>query len=147
LFIVGCASTQATRKARYLSYEYDDQVQKNIYVISLIDARTDKETDTQEPLANKNILSYFILNPLKQKGYAPKFLGIDTSECGSLAWVNNISEISCLDNDALDSGELFLLISIDRYSAPKGMGVVGETKVTGTLYTKSLNSFIWKDSI
>lgn len=147
LFFCGCTSIQATRKAQYLSDKYDVEVQKSIFVISLIDARPDKEKDLKELLSNKVMWSECVLNPLKRKGYAPQFLDADTSMCGSLAGINNTIEMVCLDNKILEGGDLFLLTSIDQYSPPAGMGVNGKTKVTGVLYSRIADSFIWKDSI
>ncbi len=147
LFIFGCASTQATRKAQYLSENYADQTQKNIYVLSVIDARIDKTKDMQELLSNKNVRSYFISNVLSGKGYKSQLIDIDTGKCGSLKEVSNISEMTCLDSKTFQNGDAFLFISIDEYVAPGAMHVVGKTKVTGVFYSKSSNSFIWKDSI
>ncbi len=148
LFFCGCASIQATRKAQYLSDKYDGQVQKNLFVISLIDARPDKDKDLKELFSNKVMWSECVLTPLKRKGYAPQFLDIDTSLCGSLGGINNINELVCLDNKIFESGDLFLLTSIDQYRPPTtGMSVNGETKVTGVLYSRSKDSFIWKDSL
>lgn len=143
----GCAAPRASREAQYLSSEYDIQVQKNIIVVSLIDARPNKEGDTQKLLSNKPSLDQFILNPLKVKKYNPKFLSLDTSACGSLRGVNDISEVSCFENRLPKNGDLFLLISIDQFIPPKGAGIIGETKLTGILYSKSINSFIWKDTV
>lgn len=147
LLVVGCASTQATRKAQYLSDNYNDQVQKSIAIVSLIDARPDKTKDTQELLSNKNVRSYFISNPLARKGYTPQLLDTDTTKCGSLFGIYNIDETACLDNEMFKKGDMFLIVSIDKYTAPQGMQVAGNTKVTGVLYSKSSNSFVWKDSV
>ena len=147
LLAVGCALTQATRKAQYLSDNYSDQVQKSITIVSLIDARPDKTKDTQELLSNKNLLSYFISNPLAGKGYKPLFLDTDTSKCGSLFGVDNIDEIVCLNNEVFKNADTLLIVSIDKYIAPQGMRIAGNTKVTGVLYSKSSNSLVWKDSV
>ena len=53
--VSGCASTQDIRKAQYLSDDYGAQDQKKIAVVSLIDARTDKEKDIQNLLLNRVI--------------------------------------------------------------------------------------------
>lgn len=147
LFLSGCAAPRASREAMYLSNEYDAQVQKNIIVVSVIDARPDKNGDTQKLLSNRPSLDQFVLNPLRVKKYNPKFLSLDTSVCGSLVGTNNISEVPCIENKLPENGDLFLLISIDQFIPPKGAGIIGETKITGVLYSKSSDSFLWKDTI
>lgn len=146
-FLTGCGTVQATRKADFVSDAYSSEAQKNILVISLIDARPDKQKDMQEFMSNKNVLPEFVFNPLKRKGYAPKLLRIDTSTCGSLVEVKGVEELPCLDQAVLEKGDLFMLISIDAFTPPqKAAGVVGVTRLTGAIYSKSSNSFIWKDS-
>ena len=148
VFLCGCASMQATRKAQYLSDQYEEQVKKDIFVISLIDARPNKAKDLKDLLSNKVIWSECVLNPLKRKGYAPRFIDADTSQCVSLDKINNINEMVCFDGKIFESGDLFLLTSIDQYSPPTtGMSINGKTKVTGVLYSRSKASFIWKDSV
>lgn len=147
LLISGCATPQATRQAQFLSDSYNEQVEKDIFVISLIDARADKEKDLQELLSNKPTFDFFVMNPLKAKGYIPKFIKVDTSSFNSLSAINQISEITSLDKKIFENGNLFLFISIDQYTAPQGMRVAGNTKVTGALYSKSADAFIWKDAI
>ena len=101
----------------------------------------------QKLLSNKIMVSEHILNPLKRKGYAPQFINVDTSACGSLAEINTINEMRhCLDTDLFNSGSLFLLMSIDQYVPPKGVNVNGYTKVTGVIYSCDTDYFIWKDS-
>lgn len=144
----GCASMQVTRKPLYISEDFKGQLQKNIMVVSLIDARIDKGKDLQKFLSNKIMISEHVLNPLRRKGYSPQFISVDTSACGSLSETNAIGEIrACLGPSFLEKGGLFLLISIDSYSPPKGMGVNGYTKVTGIIYSHNVRSVVWKDSI
>ena len=89
----------------------------------------------------------FMSNPLQSKGYKVNLLDADTSKCESLANTDNADDLTCLDNKIFQDGDLFLLVSIDKYTAPEAMHVIGHTKVTGVIYSKSLNAFIWKDSI
>lgn len=147
LLLSGCATPQATRQAQFLSDSYNEQIEKNIYVISLIDARPDKEKDLQKLLSNKPTFDFLIMNPLKAKGYIPRFIQVDTSSFNSLSTINGINEITSLDKKIFENGNLFLFISIDQYTAPQGMRVAGNVKVTGVLYSKPLDTFIWKDTI
>jgi hypothetical protein len=54
---------------------------------------------------------------------------------------------SCLGYDSVKDEDLILVFSIDKHTPPKGMGVNGYTKVTGILYSRNSNSFIWKDTV
>lgn len=147
VLLSGCATPQASRQAQFLSGAYDEQVEKNIYVISLIDTRPDKEKDLQKLLSNKPTFDFFVMNPLKAKGYKPSFIQVDTSSFNSFSAVNEINEITSLDKKLFEDGNLFLFLSIDQYAAPQGMHVAGNVKVTGVLYSKPLDRFIWKDTI
>jgi len=147
VLLSGCASMQATRKAQFLSDSYNGQVIKNIVVLPLIDGRTDKGKDMQSFLANKNIREQYLSNPLASKGFTPKLINMDVGKCSSLATINNINELACVDDKVLQLGDLFLLVSVDQYVAPEAMHVVGTAKVTGIIYSKSVNAFLWKDSL
>ena len=144
--MAGCASVEVTRKASFLSEDFNNQIQRNITMVSLIDVRPDKEKDIEKVLLNRNVRSYFMSSPLEAKGYKVQLFDTDTSRCASLVDINP-NEFTCLDNTVFQNGDLFLLVSIDQYIAPKAMHVIGHTKITGVMYSKSLNSFIWKDTI
>lgn len=146
IVVSGCASTtKATRPAQFLSSDFDNQVQKRISVLPMVDARSDKDKDTQKLLSNKGARDLFVSQVLKGRGYAPIWIDADTGKCDERA--GTLSILSCFDGSIFQNGDLFLLISIDEYVPPDGMRIAGNTKLSGVIYSKESNDLIWKDSI
>lgn len=130
----GCASAP-TRTPQFISGTFNDQVQKNIIVFTVIDARPDKTKDIRYVFTKKGSLDDLFV-PLRHKGYIPCFTDIDTSACPSLVNVKTIGELGCLGGQ-LDKGDLFLIMSIDGYQFPQGASVIGKADVTAVLYSSN----------
>ena len=144
--VSGCATTtQATRSAQFLSSDFNNQVQKKISVLPLIDARSDKDKDMQKLLSNKGTRDLFVSQVLRARGYAPVWIDADIGKCDEKA--ETLSILNCFDGSIFQNGDIFLLISIDEYVPPDGMRVAGNAKLSGVIYSKESNDFIWKDSI
>jgi hypothetical protein len=139
----GCASAP-TRTSQFISETFNDQIQKKIIVFTAIDARPDKTKDIRYVLTKKGSIDDLFI-PLRNRGYIPQFIDIDTSACPSLVNVKTIGELGCLGGQ-LDKGDLFLVMSIDGYRFPQGAGVIGKAETTAVLYSKTQDAFIWRDS-
>ncbi len=136
LILSGCTTP---RTPQYLSSQFNDQIQRNVVVISLIDARPDKSVVFPE--INRIINNKYVINLLKDRGYCAQLQDIDTHNCGSLSDFNSLSDLSCLQSDIFKNGNLFILFSIDQYDSPSFV------KITGVLYSVSTNSLLWKDQV
>ena len=144
--VSGCASaSQPTRSAQFLSSDFSTQAQKKIAVLPLIDARSDKDKDMQKLLSNQGTRDLFVSQVLRARGYTPVWIDADMGKCDER--VETLSILNCFDSSIFQNGDLFLLISIDEYVPPNGMHVAGNTKLSGVIYSKKSNDFIWKDSI
>jgi len=142
LIFTGCATP---RMPQYLSTQFNDQIQRNIVLIGLIDARSDKSVVFPE--INKIINNKYAIRLLKNQGYSAQLQDIDTQDCGSLSNFESLSDLPCLQSDIFQNGNLFFLFSIDQYDSPKGMNGSCFIKITGVLYSVSTHSLLWKDQV
>jgi len=142
LLLTGCASG---RTPLYLSEQFNDQVHKNLIVITLIDARPNKPAFI--PSVNAVIKKDYMIHDVRDRGYHGELIEIDTSACPSLNNSSSLSDLTCINPNVFSNGENFLLISVDQYDAPLGMNVTPYIKITGALYTGATGSLLWKDQL
>lgn len=145
--ISGCASTQSKHAPEFLSASFSKQVQQELLIIPVIDARNTKDKDLQDIIGYKTMRSNSVISSLESKGYLVKELDIDVRSCQSVSNIKVIQDFNCLPKiDATKAG-MILLISVDEYTAPEAMSVSGLAYVSGVLYDTKSNSILWKDSL
>ena len=144
---VGCAPLQATRQAKFLTTNFQEQIQKEVIVFPFIDGRNDKEEDQSE-FRSKNTQHESVVNGLKRRGYKPKLMKMDMSNCNALINVESIEDVTCLEGYTPPNNSMVMLISLDRYAPPeKKMKLSGDMAVTGILYSYEKQKIVWKDTL
>jgi len=148
ILLIGCVSwpPRSISSSYYLSEYFDENIDNEIIVVNVIDARPNHEIEFKDIKGYQKRFTQHILNLLSEKkNYSLKILDIDTSSCSSIELMqdlNCISDLTILD----DNIDQILLLSIDDYTPPKVLVSAPKSKVSGGLYSKKLRSFLWKDT-
>ena len=145
--ISGCASTQKTHEPIFLSNSFDDQVQHEVHIFPIIDARAEKDKDLQDIIGYSGGYAYSVISTLETKGYIVKEQNLNIRSCPSVANIKTAQDLTCLSGADFSQLSMILLISVDEYTKPKAMSASGLAYVSGVLLNVKTNSVIWKDSI
>lgn len=145
--ISSCASTQKIREPIFLSNSFDAQVQHEVHIFPIIDARVEKDKDLQDIIGYGSSYAHTIESTLETKGYIIKELNLNIRSCPSVANIKTTQDLTCLSGADFSQLNMILLISVDDYTKPKAMSASGLAYVSGVLLNVKTNSVIWKDSI
>lgn len=138
---------QGKHDPEFLSASFYKQVQQELLITPVIDARKTKDKDLQDITGYKTMRSDSVISILESKGYLVKELDIDVRSCRSVSKIKVIKDFNCLPKiDALKA-RMVLLISVDEYTAPETKSLSGLAYVSGVLYDTKSNSILWRDSI
>ena len=145
--ISGCASTQKSHEPIFLSNSFDNEVQQEVHIFPIIDARAEKDKDLQDIIGYSGGYSNSVKSTLESKGYIVKEQNHDIRSCPSVANIKSLRDLACLNGVATSQLDMILLLSVDQYTPPKTMSASGLAYVSGVLIDVKANSIIWKDSI
>lgn len=149
----GCATTQMATEARqpiYLDESFQSIMTKEIYIVPVIDT-VNNTGETVEDIKDvpdyDNVQKFSIVNKLKEKGYSPIELDVDSKGCRSVAGIQNIDDLNCPFNlDHLPDGNI-LLLSIDDYTPPAKLSTTASGVLSGVIYSNVNNKILWRDTI